>query len=57
MQPEGISDLQAGLSSPPAMSALKHLQAETATDLDALLPSILDKSFKRGVVGDDVRSL
>lgn len=25
---------------------LKHLQAETAAELDALLPSILDKAFK-----------
>jgi len=25
---------------------LKRLQAETAADLDALLPSILDKAFK-----------
>jgi type I restriction enzyme S subunit len=28
------------------MDALKHLQAETATEIDALLPSILDKAFK-----------
>jgi len=26
--------------------AQKHLQAETATELDALLPPILDKAFK-----------
>ena len=26
--------------------ALKHLQAGTATELDVLLPSILDKAFK-----------
>ena len=26
--------------------ALKRLQAETAAELDALLPSILDKAFK-----------
>lgn len=26
--------------------ALNHLQAETAAELDALLPSILDKAFK-----------
>jgi hypothetical protein len=26
--------------------ALKRLQAETASELDALLPSILDKAFK-----------
>jgi len=26
---------------------LKHLQAQTQTELDALLPSILDKAFKR----------
>ena len=25
---------------------LKHLQAQTHTELDALLPSILDKAFK-----------
>jgi type I restriction enzyme S subunit len=28
---------------------LKHLQAETAAELDALLPSILDKAFKGGL--------
>jgi type I restriction enzyme S subunit len=28
------------------MDAVKRLQAETATELDALLPSILDKAFK-----------
>jgi type I restriction enzyme S subunit len=28
------------------VDALKRLQAETATDLDALLPAILDKAFK-----------
>ena len=28
------------------VEALKRLQAETATQLDALLPSILDKAFK-----------
>jgi type I restriction enzyme S subunit len=28
------------------VEALKRLQAETATELDALLPSILDKAFK-----------
>lgn len=28
------------------VDALKRLQAETATELDALLPSILDKAFK-----------
>ncbi len=28
------------------MEALKRLQAETAAELDALLPSILDKAFK-----------
>ena len=27
-------------------AALKLLQAETAAELDALLPAILDKSFK-----------
>lgn len=26
--------------------ALKHLQAETATELDALLPAILDRALK-----------
>ncbi|HWQ69048.1 MAG TPA: hypothetical protein VN494_03675 [Patescibacteria group bacterium] len=26
--------------------ALKRLQAETAAELDALLPSVLDKTFK-----------
>ncbi len=30
----------------PKVEALKRLQAETATELDALLPSILDKAFK-----------
>lgn len=28
------------------MDAVKNLQAETAAELDALLPSILDKAFK-----------
>jgi hypothetical protein len=28
------------------VDALKHLQAETATELDALLPAILDRAFK-----------
>jgi type I restriction enzyme S subunit len=28
------------------VNTLKHLQAETATELDALLPAILDKAFK-----------
>jgi type I restriction enzyme S subunit len=28
------------------MDTLKQLQAETSTELDALLPSILDKAFK-----------
>ena len=28
------------------VDALKRLQAETATELDALLPSVLDKAFK-----------
>ena len=28
------------------VETLKRLQAETATELDALLPSILDKAFK-----------
>jgi hypothetical protein len=27
-------------------NAMKRLQAETAAELDALLPSILDKAFK-----------
>jgi type I restriction enzyme S subunit len=35
-----LDDLQA------KVDALKKLQAETATELDALLPSILDKAFK-----------
>jgi hypothetical protein len=29
------------------VDALKRLPAETAAELDALLPAILDKSFKR----------
>jgi hypothetical protein len=28
------------------VNALKRLQAETATELDALLPAILDRAFK-----------
>ena len=28
------------------VDALKRLQAETATELDALLPAVLDKAFK-----------
>ncbi len=32
------------------MGALKRLQAETAAELDALLPAILDKAFKGELV-------
>jgi hypothetical protein len=28
------------------MNALKYLQAETAAELDVLLPAILDRAFK-----------
>ena len=28
------------------VNALKHLQAQTAAELDALLPAILDRAFK-----------
>jgi type I restriction enzyme S subunit len=28
------------------VNALKNLQTETAAELDALLPSVLDKAFK-----------
>ncbi len=28
------------------VDALKHLQAETAAELDALLPAVLDRAFK-----------
>jgi type I restriction enzyme S subunit len=28
------------------VEALKHLQSQSSTELDALLPSILDKAFK-----------
>jgi hypothetical protein len=31
---------------PDTMDALKRLPAETATELGALLPAILDKAFK-----------
>ena len=31
------------------MSALKRLQSETATELDALLPSILDRAFNGSI--------
>ncbi len=31
---------------PPAVDALRLLQAETATELDALLPTLLDRAFK-----------
>jgi type I restriction enzyme S subunit len=30
----------------PEVAALKRLQAETAAELDAILPSILDKAIK-----------
>jgi type I restriction enzyme S subunit len=33
---------------------LKALQAETAAELDALLPAILDRAFKRECSGVDV---
>jgi type I restriction enzyme S subunit len=39
-----LDDLQAKID------ALKHLQAETQAELDALLPSILDKAFKGELV-------
>ena len=35
-----LDDLQA------RVDALKRLQAETAAELDALLPSVLDKAFR-----------
>jgi type I restriction enzyme, S subunit len=31
------------------VDALKRLQAETAAELDALLPSVTDKTFKGGL--------
>lgn len=31
---------------PARLDRLKELQAQTAAELDALLPSILDKAFK-----------
>ncbi len=31
------------------VDALKRLQAETAAELDALLPAVLDKAFKGGL--------
>jgi type I restriction enzyme S subunit len=31
---------------PSEVGALKRLQAETAAELDALLPAILDKAFE-----------
>ena len=31
------------------VNALKHLQAETAAELDALLPAILDRAFNGGL--------
>ena len=39
-----LDDLQA------KVDALKQLQAETQAELDALLPSILDKAFKGELV-------
>jgi type I restriction enzyme, S subunit len=30
----------------PEVDTLERLQAETAVELDALLPSVLDKAFK-----------
>ena len=32
--------------SQPELDTLKRLQAETAAELDALLPSILDRAFR-----------
>jgi type I restriction enzyme S subunit len=32
---------------PAEVDVLKHLPAGTAAELDALLPAILDKAFKR----------
>ena len=31
---------------PAQLDALKRLQAETAAELDALLPALLDRAFK-----------
>ena len=43
-----IETCQKGLSAERRVrvDALKHLQAETATELDALLPALLDRAFK-----------
>jgi len=40
MKPSGRSNSRA------EVDALKHLQAETAAELDALLPAILDRALK-----------
>ena len=42
-----IIHAHAGLDTLPAeVNALKRLRAETAAELDALLPAILDRAFK-----------
>jgi hypothetical protein len=38
---DGMSDTM-----PESITALKQLQAETAAELDALLPALLDRAFK-----------
>jgi type I restriction enzyme S subunit len=42
-QPRIVAELDA---SQAEADALKRLQAETAADLDALLPALLDRAFK-----------
>ena len=41
--PQSIAELD---SLQAEVDALKRLQAETATELDALLPALLDRAFK-----------
>jgi len=47
VKPTHIKHYEPELDALPAeVDALKRLQAETATELDALLPAILDRAFK-----------
>jgi len=49
MEMPTLENQKKGLLAFQGVDPLKHLQAETAAELDALLPSILDKAFKGGL--------
>ncbi len=43
---ENLDSIQARLASHKGMISLRELQSATGEELDALLPSVLDKAFK-----------